>query len=65
MSIVMMASIGQPQNLHVMVGIFSLDNLYSARERPLLVRDMLVNLGSSYHKQAKAVHAWIWVGIPT
>ena len=42
MGTVTMTFIGQSENVHILAGIFSLDNLYSTRKTPLLVR---VNCG--------------------
>ena len=57
---------GQPQNWHVLAGIYSLDTPYLA-EIPLLIRDMLVNFWGhpARNKLKKEVHAGIWRGIPT
>ena len=65
MSTVTMAFTGLPRNLHIEAGIVSLDNLHLAVKTPLLVGDMLVYFGTSCQEQAKAVHTWILVGIPT
>ena len=43
LSTVTMAFTGLSRNLHIMVGISSLDNLYLAGKTLLLVRDLLVN----------------------
>ena len=61
-----MAFTCQSRNLHIMAGIFSIDDLYIAGKTPLLVENMLVNFGDkSCQKQAEAVNAVILVGIPT
>ena len=65
MSTVTMAFTGQSINLHIMAGIISLDNLYLAGKAPLLVGDMLGTFGDILTETGKAVHSWIWVGIPT
>ena len=59
-TVMTMAFTGQSRNLHIMAGIFSMDNLYLEGKTPLLVGDMLV---ISCQKQ-KAVHAGLWVRIP-
>ena len=51
--------------MHIVAEIFSLDNLYLAGKTPLLVGDMLVSFREILQKQAKVVHAGVWVGIPT
>ena len=65
MSTVMMATAGQPPNLHNMAGLFSLDNLF-CRENPFMVfccwsGTWWLTLGMSCRKHAKAVHSEIWV----
>ena len=53
-----MASIGQPQDLHIIVGIFSMDNLYLAGKTPLLVMGMLVNFGEILPETSKSSACW-------
>ena len=55
---------GQSKHLHILAGIFSLNNLYSELKNSCLMRGMLV-LFTSCQKQAKAVHSEIWAGIPS
>ena len=64
MCTVTMAFTGQSRKLYIMAGIFSMDNLYLVGKIPLLVGDMLVNFEDML-PETKAVHAGIWVGIPT
>ena len=43
MCTVKMVFTGVSRHLHIMVGVFSLDNLFLVGKNPLPVRDMLVN----------------------
>ena len=61
-----MACTGQSANWHILVGIFQLDNQSLVEETLLLVGDILVNLGDIPPDTSNvAVHAGIWVGIPS
>ena len=55
---VTMAFIGQSRNLHIMTGIFSMDDLYLAGKTPLLVGDMLVNFGEILPGTSKSRACW-------
>ena len=49
----MYAFTGQSTNLHIVAGIFQLDNLYLAGKTPLLVGDMLDNFGDILPETSK------------
>ena len=53
-----MAFTGLPRNLHIMVEIFSLDNLSLAGKTPLLVGDMLVNFWDILPETSKSSAWW-------
>ena len=46
MCTVTIAFTGQYRNVHIMAGIFSMENLYLARKSPLLVGYMVVDFGN-------------------
>ena len=48
MGTVIMTFTGQSENLHILAGMFQMDNLYLAGKTPVLVRDMLGNI-LGYH----------------
>ena len=64
MGTVTMAFTGQSRNLHIMAGTFSMDNLYLTGKPPLLIGDMLVNVGDILLETSKS-SAGIWMGIST
>ena len=47
-------------NLHIMTGIFSLDNIYLVGKTPLLGGDMLVNLGDILPETSKSMLGYRW-----
>ena len=49
---------GQSRNVHIMAGIFSMDNLYLAGKTPLLAGDMLVNFGDTLPETSKSSACW-------
>ena len=49
-----MAFTGKSKTFHIMAGIFSINNLYSAGKPPLLVGDMLVNFGDILPQTSKS-----------
>ena len=56
---------GQSENLHILAGICPLENLYLEGKTPYRLGTGWLTLGISCRKQAKAMHAGIWVRIPT
>ena len=54
MSIVKIASTGQPQDVYIMPGIFSLDTLYLAGKTLLLNRDILAIFGDILIQSSKS-----------
>ena len=60
---VTMAFTGLSRNLHILAGIFSIENLCLAgKTLKLLVGGMLVNVGDDILPET-SMHAAIWVGI--
>ena len=53
-----MAFTGQSRNLHIMAGIFALDNLYLTKKAALLAEDMLVNFGDILPVTNKSSACW-------
>ena len=53
-----MAVTGQSENVHVLAGIFSLDNLYLAGKPLLLVKDKLVNFGVTLPYTSRSNACW-------
>ena len=65
MCTVTIAFTGQSGDLHIMAGIFSLDNLSLPEKTPSLDWGILVNFLDILSETSKAVQSGIWVGIPT
>ena len=49
---------GQSENLHILVGICPLDNLYLAAKTPLLVGEVLVSFGDVLPETSKSSACW-------
>ena len=58
MDTVTMVFSGQSRRLHIVAGIFSMDNLYLAGKTPLLAVDTLVSFGDILPKTSKISTCW-------